>query len=72
MEPLIRNTQDVFDGTRSRLLWLDDNPPTCTLTYSEIQPEKTIQFEAHQIQHDKTIQIELSEIKTDKTIKFYT
>ena len=52
MEPLIRNTQDVFDGTRSRLLWLDDNPPTCTLTYSEIQPDKTSSHHIHEWEHE--------------------
>ena len=26
MEPTIRNVRDVFDGTRARLVTLDDNP----------------------------------------------
>ena len=52
MEPLIRNTQDVFDGTRSRLLWIDDNPPTCTMTYSEIQPDKTSSHHIHDWEHE--------------------
>ena len=39
MEPIIRNARDVLDGTRARLITLDDNPPTCTMTYSEIPPD---------------------------------
>ena len=34
MDPVIRNVRDNFDGTgAARLINLDDNPLTCTLSY---------------------------------------
>ena len=52
MEPVIRNVKDVFDGTRARLVNLDDKPPTCTMTYSEIQPEGTSSHHIHEWEHE--------------------
>ena len=52
MEPVIRNVKDVFDGTRARLVSLDDKPPTCTMTYSEIQPEGTSSHHIHEWEHE--------------------
>ncbi len=52
MEPVIRNVRDVFDGTRARLVNLDDNPPTCTMTYSEIPPEGTSAHHIHEWEHE--------------------
>ena len=52
MEPVIRNVKDVFDGTRARLVNLDDNPPTCTMTYSEIQPGGTSSHHIHEWEHE--------------------
>ena len=48
MEPIIRNVRDVLDGTRARLITLDDNPPTCTMTYSEIPPDGTSSHHIHE------------------------
>jgi len=44
--------KDVFDGTRARLVNLDDNPPTCTMTYSEIQPGGTSSHHIHEWEHE--------------------
>jgi len=52
MEPVIRNVRDVFDGTRARLINLDDNPPTCTMTYSEIPPDGTSAHHIHEWEHE--------------------
>jgi quercetin dioxygenase-like cupin family protein len=52
LEPLIRNIKSVFDGTRARLVTLDDNPPTCTLTYSEIPPGGTSSHHIHDWEHE--------------------
>ena len=52
MEPVIRNIRDVFDGTRARLVSLDDNPPTCTMTYSEIPPDGTSAHHIHEWEHE--------------------
>ena len=53
MEPVIRNVRDVFDGTRAaRLINLDDNPPTCTMTYSEIPPDGTSPHHIHEWEHE--------------------
>ena len=48
MEPIIRNVRDVLDGTRARLITLDDNPPTSTMTYSEIPPDGTSSHHIHE------------------------
>ena len=47
MEPVIRNYRSVYQpgGAAARLISLDDNPATCTMTYSVIEPGKT---SAHQ------------------------
>ena len=52
MEPVIRNVRDVLDGTRARLINLDDNPPTCTMTYSEIPPDGTSSHHIHDWEHE--------------------
>ena len=54
MEPLIRNIEDVYnpDDRRARLLTLDDNPPTCTLSYSEIPPGGTSSHHIHEWEHE--------------------
>ena len=54
MEPLIRNIEDVYnpEDRRARLLGLDDNPPTCTLTYSEIPPGRTSSHHIHPWEHE--------------------
>jgi len=53
MEPVIRNVSDIFDGTgAARLINLDDNPPTCTLTYSEILPGETSSHHIHEWEHE--------------------
>jgi quercetin dioxygenase-like cupin family protein len=52
LEPVIRNIQSVFDGTRAWLITLDDNPPTCTLTYSEIPPGGTSSHHIHPWEHE--------------------
>lgn len=54
MEPLIRNIEDVYnpEDRRARLLTLDDNPPTCTLSYSEIPPGGTSSHHIHPWEHE--------------------
>ena len=53
MEPVIRNIREHFDGTNSaRLINLDDNPPTCTLSYSQIKPGKTSSHHIHEWEHE--------------------
>ena len=53
MEPVIRNVRDVFDGTGpARLINLDDNPPTCTMIYSEIPPGGTSAHHIHPWEHE--------------------
>ena len=53
MDPVIRNVRDIFDGTNAaRLINLDDNPPTCTLTYSEIPPGGTSAHHIHEWEHE--------------------
>jgi quercetin dioxygenase-like cupin family protein len=54
LEPLIRNFRSVFkpDAGRARLVWLEDNPPTCTMTYSEIAPGKTGSHHIHPWEHE--------------------
>ena len=55
MEPVIRNIKDVFDGTAAaRMINLDDNPPTCTLTYSVIPPDGTSVHHIHEWEHEFT------------------
>ncbi len=54
MEPLIRNFRNVYspEGPAARLIWLEDNPPTCTMTYSEIYPNKTSAHHIHPWEHE--------------------
>ncbi len=54
MEPIIRNLKDVFTpgGSPGRLITLDDNPPTCTMTYSEIEPGQTSAHHIHPWEHE--------------------
>ncbi|NQW22369.1 MAG: cupin domain-containing protein [SAR202 cluster bacterium] len=53
MEPVIRNVRDVFDGTKAaRMITLDDNPPTCTMSYSEIPPGGTSSHHIHPWEHE--------------------
>ncbi len=52
MDPVIRNVRDTFDGTRARLINLEDGPPTCTMTYSEIPPSETSAHHIHVWEHE--------------------
>ena len=54
MEPVIRNFRNVYtpEGPAARMIWLDDNPPTCTMTYSEIYPNKTSSHHIHEWEHE--------------------
>lgn len=54
MEPVIRSHKDLFEphGASARLIWLDDNPPTCTMTYLEIDPGKTSPHHIHEWEHE--------------------
>ncbi|MCI0781148.1 MAG: cupin domain-containing protein [Chloroflexi bacterium] len=54
MEPVIRNFRNLFtpEGPSARLVWLDDNPPTCTMTYSEINPDQTSAHHIHPWEHE--------------------
>ena len=54
MEPVIRNFRNLFtpEGPSARLVSLDDNPPTCTMTYSEISPDKTSSHHIHPWEHE--------------------
>jgi quercetin dioxygenase-like cupin family protein len=54
MEPLIRNVEGVFKraGIAARLISIDDKPPTCTMTYSVIEPGKTSVHHIHPWEHE--------------------
>ena len=52
MEPIIRNFRAFGPGQPARLISLDDNPPTCTLSYSVIEPGKTSSHHIHQWEHE--------------------
>ena len=53
MEPVIRNFRNVFNvNGPTRLIWLADNPPTCTLNYSQIQPGKLSTPHTHPWEHE--------------------
>ena len=54
MEPLIRNVASAFTsgGPAARLISMDDNPPTCTLSYSEIAPGQTSAHHIHPWEHE--------------------
>ena len=54
MEPVIRNYRSVYQpgGAAARLISLDDNPATCTMTYSVIEPGKTSSHHIHPWEHE--------------------
>ena len=54
MEPVIRNFRSIYtpEGPAARLISLDDNPPTCTMSYSEIYPDKTSTHHTHPWEHE--------------------
>jgi quercetin dioxygenase-like cupin family protein len=55
MEPVIRNFKSIFKGTgipSTRLISIDDKPPTCTMTYSVIEPGKTSTHHIHPWEHE--------------------
>ena len=54
MEPVIRNYRSVYQpgGAAVRLISLDDNPTTCTMTYSVIEPGKTSAHHIHPWEHE--------------------
>jgi quercetin dioxygenase-like cupin family protein len=53
LEPVIRNVRSVqTPGAPARLISLADNPPTCTMHYSEIQPGKTSAHHIHPWEHE--------------------
>ena len=54
MEPVIRNYRSVYQpgGAAARLISLDDNPATCTMTYSVIEPGKTSAHHIHSWEHE--------------------
>ncbi|MEC9309275.1 MAG: cupin domain-containing protein [Chloroflexota bacterium] len=54
MDPVIRNIKDTMseDGSVARLITLDDNPPTCTLSYHVIEPGKTSPHHIHEWEHE--------------------
>jgi quercetin dioxygenase-like cupin family protein len=53
MEPNIRNRRsaNLAEGA-ARLVALDDNPTTCTLSYSRIEPGKTSSHHMHPWEHE--------------------
>ena len=54
MDPMIRNIKIVQNAETgaARLVGIDDNPPTCTMTYSEIQDGKTSAHHIHPWEHE--------------------
>ena len=54
MEPIIRNYRNFFNppGPAARLVSLDDNPPTTTLSYSHILPGETSSHHIHPWEHE--------------------
>jgi quercetin dioxygenase-like cupin family protein len=54
LEPVIRNYQSIYQpgGASARLIALEDNPPTCTMTYSVIEPGKTSSHHIHPWEHE--------------------
>ena len=54
MEPVVRNYRSIFTpgGSAAQLIWLDDNTPTCTMTYSEIPPGQTSSHHIHPWEHE--------------------
>ena len=54
MEPIIRNYRQHFTpgGPAARLVNLEDNPPTCTLSYSHIPPGESSSHHIHPWEHE--------------------
>ena len=52
MDPVIRNFRTLDPGQPAHLISLDDNPPTCTMSYSVIEPDKTSSHHIHQWEHE--------------------
>lgn len=54
MEPVIRNVKNIFKetGAPAQLISADDNPPTCTLTYSVVEPGNTGTPHIHPWEHE--------------------
>ena len=54
MGPVIRNYQSLYQpgGASARLISLEDNPPTYTMTYSVIEPGKTSSHHIHPWEHE--------------------
>ena len=53
MEPVIRNHRDHFSpGNAARLININDQPPTTTLSYSHIQPGETSSHHIHPWEHE--------------------
>jgi len=54
VEPVIRNFRNIYtpEGPGARLISLDDGPPTCTMSYSEIYPGKTSTHHIHPWEHE--------------------
>jgi len=54
VEPVIRNFRTIYkpEGPGARLISLNDNPPTCTMSYSEIYPNKTSSHHSHPWEHE--------------------
>ena len=52
--PVIRNFRSIHtpEGPAARLISLDDDPPTCTMSYSEIYPDKTSTHHTHPWEHE--------------------
>lgn len=52
-EPLIRNSLKMYKpGEATRLVSLEDKPPTCTMSYSVIEPGKTSSHHIHPWEHE--------------------
>jgi quercetin dioxygenase-like cupin family protein len=54
VESVIRNYRSLYQpgGASARLISLEDNPPTCTMTYSVIEPGKTSSHHIHPWEHE--------------------
>lgn len=53
MEPIIRNYRDHYSpGNAARLININDNPPTTTLSYSHIHPGETSSHHIHPWEHE--------------------
>src|SRR5215471_20267825 len=54
VEPVIRNFRSIYtpEGRAAHLIALDDNPPTCTMSYAEIYPGKTSTHHTHPWEHE--------------------